>query len=289
MGDNWVKKCCNALHSEKEQKLLANLEHPNFTLKYSYVVILQNWCVSNVNTFYRLHCRVLCPQIIFFLQWLHCIVDFTFSYVLLSVFFCLGKFLPHWTGNVYDLEDHSTQNDPPYVENNLNLGTMKHHKESHCIEKTGHLKSHPRADREENTFKCDLCQARFSQSGSLKRHLRTHGGEKPFKCDIHQSSFGQSGTLMTHLGIHSGEKPFKSDICQASFTESGTLKKHLRIHSGEKPFKCDICQASFSQSGTLKTHLRTHSGEKPFKCDLCQASFRHSASLKRHLRIHSGE
>ncbi len=84
---------------------------------------------------------------------------------------------------------------------------------------------------EKKTFKCDICQASYSESGTLKRHLRTHIGEKQFKCDICQASFSRSGNLKSHLRSHSGEKPLKRDLCQACFSELGTLKRHLRAHS----------------------------------------------------------
>ena len=166
-----------------------------------------------------------------------------------------------------------------------------------------------------SSFRCEMCNATFTQLSSLKSHMRLYCGEKPYKCELCAAEFTRFAILKQHmdshvaeketcssdkLGVHSsdtllpvaspcGEKPYKCNSCPAVFTWSFQLKTHMGIHSGEKAFKCSSCPASFKTNSNLKDHLRIHSGEKPYKCELCPSAFARSTHLKRHSRTHSGE
>lgn len=166
-----------------------------------------------------------------------------------------------------------------------------------------------------SSFRCEMCDATFTQLSSLKNHMRIYCGEKPYKCELCAAEFTRFAILKQHMGSHAaeketrgseklgarssdaplpvashcGEKPYKCRSCPAIFTWSFQLKTHMGIHSREKAFKCSSCPASFKTSSNLKDHLRIHSGEKPYKCELCPSAFARSTHLKRHSRTHSGE
>ncbi|XP_050437822.1 zinc finger protein 28-like [Adelges cooleyi] len=132
------------------------------------------------------------------------------------------------------------------------------------------------------TFKCNVCERKFSQQSSLKTHERTHTGETLFRCDVCEKKFSQKSNLKKHERIHTGEKPFRCDFCAKTFCLQCDLKKHERIHTGEKPFKCDVCEKKFSQKSTLKTHERIHIGGVRYECSVCKKSYGHQNTLKRH-------
>ncbi|RVE41473.1 hypothetical protein evm_013877 [Chilo suppressalis] len=141
----------------------------------------------------------------------------------------------------------------------------------------------------EKSYKCNVCDKKFTKISTLSAHQIIHTGEKPYKCDICDKIFTTNGILSQHQRIHTGEKPYKCNVCDKRFTQFSSLFKHQRIHTGEKPYKCDICDKRFTTNGSLSNHQRIHTGEKPYKCNVCDKRFTSSANLSTHKRIHTGE
>jgi KRAB domain-containing zinc finger protein len=106
----------------------------------------------------------------------------------------------------------------------------------------------------EKSFRCNICEKRFSQFGNLKRHFLTHTGNKPFKCDICGKFFSRSAHVKDHILTHTGIGAFKCDSCDRAFLKSEHLEFHMYTHTGEKPFKCDMCGKVFSRRGHLTVH-----------------------------------
>ena len=61
----------------------------------------------------------------------------------------------------------------------------------------------------------------------MKRHEWIHTGERPFKCDICQAGFSDDGALKGHEIVHSGAKSFECKICGKCFVRNQTLKTHV--------------------------------------------------------------
>ena len=57
------------------------------------------------------------------------------------------------------------------------------------------------------SYKCNLCEKRFTQSGNLTTH-----------------------NLTTHKRSHTEVKPFKCDLCDKGFTKYDHLNRHKIIH-----------------------------------------------------------
>lgn len=67
---------------------------------------------------------------------------------------------------------------------------------------------------------------------------RKHFGEKPYKCDMCNAAFSQNCNLTVHQLIHykkcETKDSFKCHMCDAEFKHFGILRKHQRCHFVEK-------------------------------------------------------
>lgn len=75
---------------------------------------------------------------------------------------------------------------------------------------------------------------------------RKHFGEKPYKCDMCNAAFSQNCNLAVHQRIHyensviNAGKAFKCHMCDAEFKHFGILRKHQRYHFAEKTSTCVV-------------------------------------------------
>ncbi|XP_054644027.1 oocyte zinc finger protein XlCOF22-like isoform X1 [Dunckerocampus dactyliophorus] len=142
---------------------------------------------------------------------------------------------------------------------------------------------------DKKTFKCTVCDKRFSCKSSWTRHTRMHTGEKHFSCSACGKSFTQKAHMVSHMRTHTGERPFSCSHCGKGFTQKSSMALHMRTHTGEKRFICSDCGKRFTQKATMVSHMRTHTGEKPFSCSQCGKSFTQKRSMVSHKRTHTGE
>ncbi|XP_066529225.1 zinc finger protein 341 isoform X3 [Hoplias malabaricus] len=143
-----------------------------------------------------------------------------------------------------------------------------------------------------HNYPCPHCQKVFPCERYFRRHLSTHTAGGKFKCQICKKFFKTEHYLKLHTQIHSGEKPYKCSVCEATFNRKDKVKRHMLIHEPFKKYKCPFrthvgCTKEFNRPDKLKAHILSHSGIKPFKCQLCEKSFSRRAHMLEHQRSHT--
>lgn len=113
----------------------------------------------------------------------------------------------------------------------------------------------------ESVYKCNICEASFTQKGLLGFHYRTvHPGKAPFKCGTCQRTFGFAENLKLHERFCKTEEPITSfpfccEICGKGFSVPFKLNRHMRhVHLKIRKHLCDICGDGFKDSSALRGH-----------------------------------
>lgn len=156
-----------------------------------------------------------------------------------------------------------------------------------------HYSAHIRAKHTfEKPYKCDLCDARYTNSHSLLVHKRNHNNEKPFICSYCGKSFVCSGDLYHHSKIHLNKREYKCSQCEKGFNTASILRTHkICMHTDPKDWKyvCSYCTKKFPINSSLVTHMKRHTGIREFSCHICEKKFFDKSELTKHLRCHSSE
>lgn len=178
----------------------------------------------------------------------------------------------------------------------------------------------------EQTFRCDKCQASFRYRTLLERHKKIHiiGQDKPYVCPRCPMRF-ETRTLYNHhakthkpivneqiidnnqitninnLNSTSGinqsidnkllietSGSYKCDSCTKQFLTIESLTSHKAIHR-LRPLICDVCGKGFTHRKYYVVHQRIHTGERPYLCAMCGKSFTQASTLTVHRRYHTGE
>ena len=91
------------------------------------------------------------------------------------------------------------------------------------------------------SYKCEICDALFTQKISLQRHkISVHDRKKDFECETCGVFFALEFNLNQHIkGVHVG-KPINCDLCDIVLTRKSSLNRHLRRAHGVKEKKIAI-------------------------------------------------
>lgn len=87
------------------------------------------------------------------------------------------------------------------------------------------------------TFSCSICDKKFHQKSQAKTHEKqVHEKIRPYKCDECDASFSQPKHLENHQNTHSGLKPFicDHDGCDFAAASPDTLRGHKKRHHVEE-------------------------------------------------------
>ncbi|XP_052757256.1 zinc finger protein 181-like isoform X2 [Galleria mellonella] len=177
-----------------------------------------------------------------------------------------------------------------------------------------HMPSHKKGP-----FKCEECNAEFTNINSLGSHRqRKHGPGPLYRCPqcperfatlsrraAHRAAahaappparqcracgrrFLLAGNLNAHMrNKHLKVKRYFCTECDAGFFYKQELTAHVASHTGLKLYQCTVCPKRYPRKKALKVHMRIHTGERLFSCDACGKSFTQKCTLMSHVKTHN--
>lgn len=144
----------------------------------------------------------------------------------------------------------------------------------------------------EKPYKCNLCEASFSNSHSLLVHNRNHRNEKPCICSTCGKGFVCSGDLNHHNKIHLNKREYQCNICDKGFNTASILRTHRIVkHTDPKDWKygCTVCNRRFPLNSGLAVHMKRHKGVREYSCNVCEKQFFNKSEVTKHFLTHSDE
>lgn len=161
------------------------------------------------------------------------------------------------TDEFVDAEMHSVKSDPeslPTIRKRLlRCETCGANFRSRS-EYNKHIKSHAKY-----RYQCSLCSRWFEKRYQLNVHHKTHSGVKSFKCTLCERRYTTQINLDRHIRIiHKRERQHTCSTCQQTFTQLASLRLHQSVHEAERQFGCDVCNHKFKSEIHLKLHKKRH-------------------------------
>ena len=163
----------------------------------------------------------------------------------------------------------------------------------------------PRGDAEAKTYKCQICDNKFSHERTLTIHMRSHRLRNYSKkqvciCKTCGEVYKDRKELVHHKRIHvpvkKARKPtekYACEECEKKFSSKSSLLAHQKKdHEATKVHECEICQESFTSESYFKKHVEKHSNvdlsvQDIYSCKECSKAFLKLETLNEHLRVHS--
>jgi KRAB domain-containing zinc finger protein len=121
---------------------------------------------------------------------------------------------------------------------------------AHCSKKfleKGHLVKHMALHTKEFTYKCHLCQAKFTRADNLKAHVENN---HRYMCFLCRKQFSSADFARLHV---------QTSHTQAEIAASGTQSGFMRITK----FECTFCGRCLASKQALQNHEKTHQKSVP--------------------------
>lgn len=182
------------------------------------------------------------------------------------------------------------------------------------IEYSNHVRKHK---KDEDEYRCEICNAKFAWRQSLKLHIYTHNTHKSFVCKFPGCTFathtarnlkghyytrhfikskkGSVNKLAEIGGEESNEEisdtpQIISNLEFSSIISPGTSSQNVHLESFEpKTHDCNFCNQKFQSRMELNNHVRKHKKEEEYRCEICDQKFAWKQSLKTHKLTHNTE
>jgi len=158
------------------------------------------------------------------------------------------------------------------------------------FQRRDHLQSRTEDDNKNNNcWRCEVCQKTFTRKASLLEHIDRHGGLKMKYCAICDKKFYNSA-FWRHMKVqHPTEEELKFDcsVCGKRFPFLFKLKKHQEgCQESQKSFTCSECNKAFTSISRLKSHYQNvhKETEDASLCVTCGKQFKHPQAFYYHQR-----
>lgn len=138
----------------------------------------------------------------------------------------------------------------------------------------GMLIGYENRDEAKFTYRCKVCEKKFSYKRTLQKHSQIHLKIKnlnTFKCDICGKSYLRENIFNKHKIKCTGTiKTYPCDTCNKQFKSKYKLKEHMYTHMKGNSFTCEICGKYYKTKSILKKHtFRIHGKNNKQQCNIC--------------------
>ena len=86
--------------------------------------------------------------------------------------------------------------------------------------------------KENDRFKCEICEKCLSDKSNLNTHMTTHYGKtKDIECPNCKKKFNTRINLNRHIKDVHGEKKFNCKLCGKKFPTRFNYERHMKCHT----------------------------------------------------------
>lgn len=145
--------------------------------------------------------------------------------------------------------------------------------------------------KEDQEYKCELCDKVYKLEGNLKNHVIKVHDKKEIDnsntCHICDKILSDKGKLNRHIeNVHKKVSKVKCDICKREYNSKDALNSHIKqVHDKSSVVKCDECDKIFTSRGNLTIHIKNvHEKILEEKCKICNKILTTKSNLVTHMK-----